>query len=62
MIIFNDFVPFKRSELARVILAFLEDLMGTKEMGLNWNITTRPTKDHEAYIILCYRIKEDSDR
>ena len=62
MLIFDDFVPFKRSELARVILAFLEDLLGTKEMGLNWSITTRPTKDHEAYIILCYRIKEDSDR
>ena len=62
MLIFNDFVSYKRSELARVILAFLEDLMGTKELGLCWNITLRPTKDHEAYVMLCYRIKEDNDR
>ena len=62
MLLFNDFVPFKRSELARVILAFLEDLMGSSELGLNWSIAIRPTKDHEAYIMLCYRIKEDGDR
>ena len=62
MLIYNDFIPFKRSELAKVILVFLEDLLGYKDVGLNWNMTTKPTKDHEAYVMLCYRIKEDTDK